>query len=507
MMIISRKKTATIATLVGLANNVISILLTFFLRTIILKDFSVEYVGLYSFLTQTVGILNGIDGGISSSMLIKIHKPIAENNIKEIRRNFFLIRLIYTVKGIGVIFFGTIICLSLPSLISTTIDLSIIYKCYFVYLCVSALNFTLIYYYFMLETVQKRFIASALVGITDVVIITLNIFLVKKYNNFFLYILLCVLNYSSGYYLCKLYFKRNYPEYFKQYKIEKGIWTELKDYLGMAVHTISNSVVKHSDTMLMSVLTNLAATGLYANYNLIISALQSIVQQLVSAIKDPFRNLVFSEKSDISELFIRRITFLYILIAGTMCITFCSVSDIFVNLVWGNSNVIKIQNIVYLMAISFFLLIVSNPIVDFYYCKEFYTNDKRAPIIEVVINLIISFILGWFIGISGIIIGTIFSYAYRIIHRSVISYNYMDKNLWKSYIMEIIFGFVVVFLLSVIFRNIVSSYISISNIIEFICISVICSAFSFVMICIMFHRTSEYKYFKNYALGIVHMRK
>jgi O-antigen/teichoic acid export membrane protein len=123
-MKMGRKKTTIISTFVGIISSLVGIMLTFVLRTYLLKCFNNEYVGLYTLLTQTVGILVGIDGGLSSSVLIKIHKPIAENNIEEIRRNYYLVRVIFYFRSILVLFVGSIIGFLIPRMTETIIDIN-----------------------------------------------------------------------------------------------------------------------------------------------------------------------------------------------------------------------------------------------------------------------------------------------------------------------------------------------------------------------------------------------
>ena len=60
---------------------------------------------------------------------------------------------------------------------------------------------------------------------------------------------------------------------------------------------------------------------------------------------------------------IKRIVFLYVIIAGTMGATYSSMADFFVKIFWGNENIISNQLTVYLLALSFFINIISSPIV------------------------------------------------------------------------------------------------------------------------------------------------
>ena len=130
----SRKKASLISIIMGLINSAITICLTFLIRTVVLREFGVEYVGLYSLLSQTVGILAGVDGGVSSALFIRMHKPIADDNIEEIHNSYFLIRVVYHVRGVLVFVIGMVVAFFLPQIANTSIDMSLVLSCYFVFL-------------------------------------------------------------------------------------------------------------------------------------------------------------------------------------------------------------------------------------------------------------------------------------------------------------------------------------------------------------------------------------
>lgn len=499
----TRKRSVVLSTAVGSVNSIITILLLFWLRTIVLQNFSVEYVGLYSFLTQTVGVLNGIDGGISSALFMKIHKPIAQNDIEGIRRYFFLIRLIFTIRSVLVFGVGMIIGAVLPHFVSTTIELGYIYKCYFLYLALCSLNFCVIYYYFMLETLQRRYVASIIIGITDIIVTVLNIMIIKLTNNYMAYLFLCGVNTNLSYYICKMYIKRNYPGYFAKYKIEKNIFIELKEFMAMAVHTLSNTLIKHSDTVLMSIIAGLSETGFYSNYNLIVSGLKTCIQQLTSAVKDPFLNLSVTAEPQQTEVYIRRITFLYAIVAGVMCVTFSASADIFVHIVWGEENVIINRSTVFLMALSLYILVISNPVVDYYYCKDHYRNDRISPLIEVGVNAVISFVLGKTLGINGIIIGTIVAYIYRLIHRTIVIYRNMDRKLCVRYLCIVSGAVGLTMCMSVLFRTFVNIFVKTYTMCSFVLVAAFSLILSSFILCLTFHKTSEFLYYKRYILEIL----
>ena len=498
-MRIGRKKAAIISTVVGLFSSLIGLVLTFVLRTYLLKCFNNEYVGLYALLSQTVGILVGIDGGLSSSILIKIHKPIADNNIEEIRKKYYLVRVIYYFRAILVLAIGSIIGFFIPQMINTSFDLSFMYVCYYTYLILNALSYCFIFDYFMLETVQRRFVATVIVCLTNIVFSVLNILSMIIFKNYLLYLAFTVLNVVVAYFVCSIVFRHMYKDFYKRYKLDRGFLSEFKELFGMAFHTLSNTVIKHSDTIIMSTVLDLTTTGLYSNYHIIINGVNTLAQQLSLSVKDPLRNISVSATNEVAEKSVKRMTFLFCIVMGSMCITFCSLADVFVTIFWGIENVFDGYFTVVLMAICAMILLISNPLVDYYYCKELYKVDKISPLFEVLLNILVSVLLGIVIGIDGIIVGTIVTYLFRIVYRSFAIKKQIKLNSFLTINLMIITFTVVVGILSFLGKDLVSLLMNNYTITNFVLYGIVILSLSFIILFSCSAWTKESKYFRNYV--------
>lgn len=499
----SRKKASLISTVIGLINSAITICLTFLIRTVVIKEFGVEYVGLYTLLSQTIGILAGVDGGVSSALFIKMHKPIADDNIEDIRKSYYLIRIVYHVRGILVFVIGMIVALFLPQIANTSIDKTLVLSCYIVFLVLNSISYLYIYDYFMLETVQKRYIASAVVCVVNLTITAINIFCVYKFHNYFVYIAITSLNQIVSYFICRMVFRRIRKDFYMRLKFKKTYFKEIVSSLGMAFHTFSNIVITNSDTIMMSSLLSLVVTGYYANYYLIITGVNTLALQLTLSIKDPFRNLAMTSSDDVAQINIKRIVFLYSIVVGAMGITYSAMADFFVGVFWGSENIITNHFTVYLLAISFYINILSAPIVDYYYCKEYYRKDKLSPVIEIVVNIVLSIALAKLIGLNGIIIGTIVTYLYRFFHRSKIVYGKISNKNMREIIVLVIKSLSLYILLSFGSRLVIREFVSNASMLHFLIWAMIVFGFSFIVLCCFFVKEKEMKYYRAYFLEIL----
>ena len=105
----SRKGRVVAASISGIVFSVISLLLSFVLRTVFLDTIGVEYLGLFSFLAEFIGLLSAVDGGVCSSLFIKIHQPIARKDNESLAETFRLIRIVYALRALLVLVVGFIL--------------------------------------------------------------------------------------------------------------------------------------------------------------------------------------------------------------------------------------------------------------------------------------------------------------------------------------------------------------------------------------------------------------
>ena len=85
-MIIARTKNAVTGTLWGIVYRIIATVFPFVIRTVILKEFGSEYLGLNSLFTAILQVLSLSELGLSSAIIFSMYKPIAEDDYKSQQR-------------------------------------------------------------------------------------------------------------------------------------------------------------------------------------------------------------------------------------------------------------------------------------------------------------------------------------------------------------------------------------------------------------------------------------
>ena len=128
---------------------------------------------------------------------------------------------------------------------------------------------------------------------------------------------------------------------------------------------------------------------------------------------------------------------------------------------------------------------------------------RFRPIVMVIINLVVSIILVQFLGITGVIIGTIISKLCTTAWLDpYIIYKYGFKDNVSQYYKQYIYYLVITIVGGFILYNLTSLFIS-NNIIGWLLAAIVTIITYSLIIFIIFRKTEEFKYFWNKGISII----
>ena len=105
-MQIERTKNSAKNIISGFIMRIISMLMPFIIRTLIIKKLGVDYLGLNSLFSSILQVLSLSELGFATAVAYSMYKPIAEDNKELICALLNLIKKIYRVVGIIILILG-----------------------------------------------------------------------------------------------------------------------------------------------------------------------------------------------------------------------------------------------------------------------------------------------------------------------------------------------------------------------------------------------------------------
>jgi len=153
------------------------------------------------------------------------------------------------------------------------------------------------------------------------------------------------------------------------------------------------------------------------------------------------------------------------------------------------------MSIVTLIIIDFVISGLSNGIETMRTSNGIFIKGRYRPLIMAFLNLILSIILGKFLGIRGIILGTILSKVFTILWFDpyLIFKILFNKRPFSYYIKYIVYLIIIAFCCGL--SYIISSFILIdSKYLLFFIKAIICIIVPNFIVIILFHKSEEFKY-------------
>ena len=419
-------------TLVNATSSMILQLLTiisgFIIPKLILLNFGSEVNGLISSFNQFFGYISLVEGGLTGVVMAKLYKPLKNKDDEKISSIVCTTKKFYSKLSKIFIGYTVILAIVYPIIVKT--------KFSYFYVCTLGLilgiglfiqyNFSLALR-ILLNADKKVYVVS----ITQIIILILNVVLfiiiIKIFPNIHILKLITGILYIIQPIVYNKFVKKNF-------NINRNAETDMdliKDrWDGFAI-SLAAFIHNNTDVIVLTLFTNLKVVSVYSVYSLVTSGLKQLIKAFSNGIVPSIGNIyVQNNKEKLIEIFefyeyiILLLTFLLFSIGGLLI-------SKFVLLYTKNINDISYNQPVFGLILIFAEAIscIREPYLNLAFSANKFKEIRKSAYIEALLNIIISLILVFKIGIIGVVIGTLISMIYRTIYQVVfLKNNILNRN-------------------------------------------------------------------------------
>ncbi len=493
-----KKNNNAIKNIVGsISVNMTNALVTFISQRIFLHILNVEYLGLNNLFTNIISVLNIFELGIGTAITFSLYKPLAEKDDYAIKGLLNFYKKAYRIIFIIVSSVGLAITPFIPLFIKdNNIDVNV-YVAYLVFVADVAVSYLFAYRRSILYADQKNYIISVihisyliLMNVTQLIVLSIT-------KNYYLYLIIKVIMRLIENLAIHYIAKKQYSQLviIRNEKLDKDTEKSiLKKAKALLFHKIGTFIVNGTDNIIMSAFIGLSDVGLYSNYYVISNAIMQFIGQATLSLTPTIgHKLAITESRSTFESF-KRLRFICFCLAciASVCFMTCSQELI---IAWLGDEYVLGYCLVIAISVNLYQKLQRSPYQVFKDAAGIFYEDRFIPLVESIINIIASIVLLKIFGIAGVILGTIVSglslwcYSYpKFVYKKLFKRNYLD------YIKETI-GYAFVFVVCAVLSFGISSLITFDNTI----IQIIYNGIMSVLVCsmiiiIVLHKTTSYKY-------------
>lgn len=416
---------------------VLNFFFTFFISIIMfiqnkyfIQYMGIETLGIMKLFTQLLQYLNIVELGLGSASAFALYKPLAEKNQEQVSIIISTIKSIYNKISLLLLGLGILVIPFLPHFIKIENFTKHIYF-YWIFYVINTVSTYLYIKYIILFTANQEFIYVRFIqSISKIFYQILQIIFIIKYHSFLLFILLLLLDNLTQYIFFKIHFKKKYNYIYKTKERYYGLNRDIKNLFW---HRIAGLIVFNTDLILISRLVSIEIVGIYASYQLIVQMIITIIGVVTNVIRPKIGKYVSINSKERTYLLFKYINIIFIVVSIFFSYVTYRVINNFITLWLGKG--LELGKITIILICINILIRIFRPIVDIFKEAYGFFEDIQTPILESVINLIFSVILGIKYGLNGIIMGTIISNVIVIlIYKPILVFKRcFDKNI-KEYI-------------------------------------------------------------------------
>lgn len=503
----SKTKNAARGIGAGVINRIVTLVLPFIVRTLLIKYIGIDYAGLNGLYSSLLEVLNIAELGFAGAVVYSMYKPIAENDEATICALLNFYRRIYLIIGLGILSAGLIALPFLPKLINGTPPPGAnIYVLFVLYLIGTSISYLLYGYKVSLLNAYQRVDMIQHIGtIISLLTSVLQILVIVILDNFYAYVTIIPLLAIVRNIITSRIVDRLFPQYKCKGKISPELKRDIKKkVIGLSIQKICLVSRNGVTNIFISAFISLEIVGIYNNYYMIFNSLTGILALVPLSMTAGIGNYVQTASVEDNHKALQKFNLLYMVISTVSAVCLFSLYQPFMEIWMGKEYMFDYSTVI-LLVVYFYLLKMGDIRSIWVDAVGLYWEIRWRAVFEVVLNLALCYLFVRIWGINGLIAGTLISlFLVNFLYSSSITFKYYfgNKKLIPYYLTQIAHLCVMMAICAGCFYifNLIEDVTGITNLwlkmLFRLVLSVILSA---IVICTIFYRTKTFRDAKEWV--------
>lgn len=437
-MAYSRGKNLKLNVLIGYLANIANIVLSFIGRKVFLLYLSTDYLGINGLFGNIFVLLSLAELGLDSAAVYSLYEPVERKDTNAIITNIHYFRKLYRLISVVMFLAGVALLPSLNFWVRTDIDNTEIIVYYIVFLLNNMISYWSADKVAFLNASQEQRISKLIMMVVQLLQLIVQILVIVLTKSYLVYILVYILTTCIYNIAVEIVCVHKYP-YLRVRKIEiNDIDTKpiIKRIEATVIYKIGAVIINNTDNILISIIVNTSAVGLYSNYLMVVNGFQGMIAIVNSSLMSGIGNLIAQRNiKRAKELFFAILLFYqYISVLGMLGLMFCG--NDFITIIFGEKYCFS-KNILMAISVNFLIVNIVNPVWMYREANGLFEQVKYLMLSCAAVNLCLSVFLGIKAGVFGILIATAISRIVtliqaepKILFRNV--FNEETLGYWKS---------------------------------------------------------------------------
>ena len=259
-------------------------------------------------------------------------------------------------------------------------------------------------------------------------------------RNYYAYVVLIPIFTTLSNLILALLAKKVFPQYRPVGKLDKETRRSIaKQVSGLMINKVGDVARNSFDSIVISSMMGLATVAIYSNYYYIFSSLYNLMLIITNSMGASIGNSIAKEGQNKNYQDFKRLSFWFSWLTGWLTICMLCLYQPFMK-VWTGEDLLLPEKDMILFCLYFYLINCNNIRNVYFAGNGLWWKAKHLFVLEAVGNLILNFVLGYLLGITGVILATIITiFVFNFYCRSKLLYQcyfteYKISQFWKMHL-------------------------------------------------------------------------
>ncbi len=391
--------------------QIVGLFISMVVRTVFIQYLGKDLLGLSGLYTNIVTLLSIAELGIGSSITFALYEPISKQKyglvlaiLRTVKKFYISVSLVILVAGMTLIPF-------LHLVIEELVSIEYYLHYYILFLMNSCISYLMVYKQHLIIADQKLYQVTKIIQLFEITTKLLQLVVLVVSQSYMIFLSIRIITTI----LKNIYISKHADTSYKylQDKSDIKIPDETKAHIiknikGNISHKLGSVVVNATDNIVLSTFVGLATVGIYSNYLMIIGFLNKFSSMIFNASRASIGNLNVTEDRNSNYCVFNQLYLLTTWMFGFISISLLSLFNPFIQLWLGDSFLLNDMTVL-VIVVNLYITGMRKPIILFTETMGLFWFGRYKPIFESIINLIVSIILVKYLGILGVLLGTLTS--------------------------------------------------------------------------------------------------
>ena len=390
----------------GFLYQTVTLILSFISRTVFINTLGTEYLGLNGIFTDVLSLLSMADLGFGTAMAYSFYKPLADHDEDRIAALIHFYKKVYHIIAVTVTVLGLLCVPFLKYIVNTQEEIPNLTWYYLFSLANIVISYLFVYKTTLMTADQKDYKIVNIrmwATLTKTILQILALYLTA---NYMLYIIIGVQAQFLTNAIASWQTQKEYP-YIRnantqtrvEKEVEQGIFNNMKSVF---IYKLSGTLFSATDNLLISMLIGTAAVGLYSNYLMLSNKLLLIEQIIFSSLVASIGNVIARDSPEKRLQIFQAMQSASFIFCGIITAGFGLLANDVITVWLGKEYTFSMLTVIAVTVNTYFSCALQ-PLWIYRDATGLYMKTKYMMLAGAIVNIVLSVILGRFMGIAGII--------------------------------------------------------------------------------------------------------